>query len=842
MLERLYYEAAIIPSNSHVLRLFKKGMFWRSNLLNVIAYLMGPAYIHDFSTFSALDPYYHLIVWAIICKKFTLVKDCWERRKVDCIANGLVAATLAKKICIDPELSPELKSVYKDQVSVFKARSLGVFQECVNRDSTQTEQVLLGRYPTAGWLTLWELAFGLEKDENEGTNEKKFIEGVALTSDAFTSQDLYVKIVKQEWFGLVSKENGLMKILLFLPLCFMTMFYVDSDLPPGATQKTWFQRYLAPLTMAIDTSCLKEVVSPTISWSPTSKKITLRTPTVGATIIFTTDGRDPAEFGKRYVPSKRGHIVNEQDAQNALELPSNIELPGEDLFIIKCYAKKKGLNDSTLTEKEVNCDYKDMVNNTVPAFSIGPPPSKAHWQRYGGFGTAAFRMYSFYSAPYVTFWFHLTLNMIYILLFSYSAIVPTYVLEVDTFRGVSDMELGKSLEIIVPLVVFGWTAILATDEARQAYGLGLSDWWSSFWNKIDFVLYLNTLIVGMLRLNWDGVPFFNRSTGNPRRQWGGSDRLMLARCMLALGALGLWMRLLRMYSYSESLGPKLVMIGKMIADVAVFLSLLIVALVGYGVAMHAIMDPWRGVDRQSFMTIIFKPFFQMIGETFLEEIGSHSDCLGEDFTQCNDSHSKLVVFLCLVYLIFSNIMLVNLLIAMMAATYERVDKVAKNLWSVQYVDLLEEFSELLPIPPPFSFFYNTMMLLIAGLGKFVNMFKKKNNKVFPGEEVQKKGDQKGQIDARPGAKPRGLAYVEQLRGKRELAFTEDCFDNFIRRQAERDQLQVAKKDILNVVSTRFTQMDQLVKNIEFNVGELLKDAKKAESSAIKGSSNSSSNA
>jgi len=825
MLERLYYDAATdLTTSKHVLRLFEDGMFWRSNVLNVIADLMGPAYIHDFSTFSALDPYFHLLVWAIICQRFELVEDFWKKRMMDCIANGLVAATLAMNICNEKyELSPEIRSVYVDQSLVFKARTLGVFKACVNRDSTQTEAVLLGRYPTAGWLTLWELAFGLEKDADDD-DDKEEVNGVEITSDAFTSQDLFVEIVTREWFGLVSPDNGLMKILLCLPFFFVTLFHVSDELPPGSQQKSWVQTYLAPLTIGIDMAALRQVISPTISWSPVSKKITLRTPTIGATIMFTTDGRDPIEFGKRYVPSKRGQYPKEgADMNDTLDLPSNIELPVEDMFTIKCFAKRKGLASSTMTEKTVNCDYKDMVANHIPSFSIGPPPSKVHWQRYGGLGTAMFRVHSFYTAPYVTFWFHLMLNMVYILLFSYSAICPTFTLESHSFKGLSEMDGARVLEKVVPLIVFAWTAILATDEARQAYGLGLAEWWDSFWNKIDFFLYLNVLIVVCLRLNWDDVAFANRSTGNPRRQFVGSDRLMLARCMLALGALALWMRLLRMYSYSQNLGPKLVMIGKMIQDVGIFLSLLVVALLGYGVAMHAIMDPWRGVDRQSFMTIIFKPMFQMIGDTFLGEIGSHSDCLGEDFTQCNDSHTPLVIILLMFYLIFSNIMLVNLLIAMMASTYERVDKVAKNLWSVQYVDLLEEFSELLPIPPPFSFFYNCLMVVFNIISKIVGMFKKKNNKVFPGEDTSLL--KSGEKDDRPGSKVRGLAYVETLRQKDELVFMEKCCLTYLRKEEDKRKLDVAKKEITACVNSRFRDLDQLVKNIEFNVGELLKSTK-----------------
>merc|ERR1711998_640500 len=114
------------------------------------------------------------------------------------------------------------------------------------------------------------------------------------------------------------------------------------------------------------------------------------------------------------------------------------------------------------------------------------------------------------------------------------------------------------------------------------------------------------------------------------------------------------------------------MINKMMSDVMIFMCLLMVVLVGYGVAMHAIVEPWRGFDEESINTIFFKPMFHMIGETFLVEIQEHTDCLGEDFTQCNDTTNYLIVSFIIIYMIVTNIMLVNLLIAMMAATYTTV--------------------------------------------------------------------------------------------------------------------------------------------------------------------------
>jgi hypothetical protein len=102
----------------------------------------------------------------------------------------------------------------------------------------------------------------------------------------------------------------------------------------------------------------------------------------------------------------------EGEANSTLDQPSNICLPDGGMFTIRAYSSKPGFTMSSLTEKTVNCSFTDIVLGHIPLFSIGPAPSKAHWSQYGNLGTAMYRMHSFYTAPYVTFWFHLTLNMV----------------------------------------------------------------------------------------------------------------------------------------------------------------------------------------------------------------------------------------------------------------------------------------------------------------------------------------------------------------------------------------------------------------------------------------------
>lgn len=426
------------------------------------------------------------------------------------------------------------------------------------------------------------------------------------------------------------------------------------------------------LTLRISTDPMGVAAAPTIRWNSKTRQLTLTTSTKGGIIYYTTDGSPPMVGGKKYVPKLKGVYVDiEGENEDILQLepPTDIKLPKSGKLKIRAFTKLRGLTSSVETVKEVNCGMVDMITGEVPSFQIGPRRTKGDWYRMGALGTILYRIHAFYSAPFTAFISDLIFTLTYVILYSYSCIVETV--------PMSDLLALNSVQTIIPFVVFIWTAMLLTDEIRQAFLAGLSEWWSSGSNKLDAFLYANSIVVVLLRLNYRGgyewfMPGLTPVQWDNRKADRQGDRLHVARVLYAIGALLLWLRLGQLYALSQQIGPKLVMINKMMSDVMIFMCLLMVVLVGYGVAMHAIVEPWRGFDEESINTIFFKPMFHMIGETFLVEMQEHTDCLGEDFTQCNDSTNYIIVTFIIIYMIVTNIMLVNLLIAMMASTYNIV--------------------------------------------------------------------------------------------------------------------------------------------------------------------------
>ncbi|PIK55607.1 putative transient receptor potential cation channel subfamily M member 2 isoform X7 [Apostichopus japonicus] len=142
-----------------------------------------------------------------------------------------------------------------------------------------------------------------------------------------------------------------------------------------------------------------------------------------------------------------------------------------------------------------------------------------------------------------------------------------------------------------------------------------------------------------------------------------------ARIVLALDLMVFYMRLLQSFSVSKNLGPKLIMIARMMVDLLFFVCILAVFLIGYGVASQAILFPNETDPRKLFTGIFYHAYFQMYGELFLENIegdGCSDNTTLIDLglaTQCPE-HSWMGILLLCIYMMLSNVLLLNLLIAM----------------------------------------------------------------------------------------------------------------------------------------------------------------------------------
>ncbi|ELK03576.1 Transient receptor potential cation channel subfamily M member 2 [Pteropus alecto] len=185
-------------------------------------------------------------------------------------------------------------------------------------------------------------------------------------------------------------------------------------------------------------------------------------------------------------------------------------------------------------------------------------------------------------------------------------------------------------------------------------------YFSDFWNKLDIAAILLFIAGLVCRL----MP----------------AALYPGRIVLSLDFIMFCLRLMHIFTISKTLGPKIIIVKRMMKDVFFFLFLLAVWVVSFGVAKQAILIhnesrvDWifRGVVYHSYLTIFGQIPTYIDGVNFsLDQCSPNGTdpykpkCPKSDATRHRPVFPEwlTVILLCL-YLLFTNILLLNLLIAM----------------------------------------------------------------------------------------------------------------------------------------------------------------------------------
>nr|XP_039250494.1 transient receptor potential cation channel subfamily M member-like 2 isoform X2 [Styela clava] len=284
--------------------------------------------------------------------------------------------------------------------------------------------------------------------------------------------------------------------------------------------------------------------------------------------------------------------------------------------------------------------------------------------------------------PVRTFRLNIGFYLIYLILFS-AVILSSFDVTPSTPEIVLDV----------------WATIMMFDEIREVIGIGAGNftgkdqhYFKDQWNYADILSFLLFYIAFITR--WFGC----------------SDCLYVALTLYCISFMIQCVRIIHIFAVNSTLGPKIIMVKKMIKDLLTFLFILAVFLLAYGVASQALLYPNETDFAQIIVGIIYKPYWQIYGELFLDEI-NYNPNLGS--LTCNDTdndlprcpHESVVVpILSAVYLFFANILLLNLLIAMFSYTFDKVQSQGKEVWMFQRYSLIVDYCNRPPLPPPLVIF------------------------------------------------------------------------------------------------------------------------------------------
>ncbi|GAA6230191.1 transient receptor potential cation channel subfamily M member 2 isoform X2 [Lates japonicus] len=307
------------------------------------------------------------------------------------------------------------------------------------------------------------------------------------------------------------------------------------------------------------------------------------------------------------------------------------------------------------------------------------------------------RLVCLYSSPQVKFYWNIVSYFAFLFLFA-------VVLMIDFQDTPSAGEV----------LLYIWLLSLVCEEVRQLFhdpdGFGFRKkakmYIHDLWNILD-VLSIILFIIGLaFRLT--------------------SQLFYAGKIILCIDFVVFCLRLMAIFTISRTLGPKIIIVRRMMMDMFFFMFLLSIWVVAYGVAKQGILIhndnrlDWivRGAVYEPYL-IIFGDFPSNIDNTAFDIDSctmNGTDPLKPKCPVLNENQTPafpewLTIIMLCVYLLFANILLLNLLIAIFNFTFQEVQDNTDRIWKFQRYELIKEYHSRPAAPPPFIIFSHLYLFI-----------------------------------------------------------------------------------------------------------------------------------
>ncbi|KAG8546004.1 hypothetical protein GDO81_019918 [Engystomops pustulosus] len=340
-----------------------------------------------------------------------------------------------------------------------------------------------------------------------------------------------------------------------------------------------------------------------------------------------------------------------------------------------------------ITNERRSIRNRPEQRNTRKLRHRGPEPYSCLW-----------KFMAFYNAPIVKFYYNVVSYIGFLWIFA-------YVLMMDFQTYPSWREY----------LLYAWVFTILCEELRQLFydpdqrGFVLKSvqYITEFWNQVDTVALLLFIVGLVCRLV-------------------STNTVYLGRVFLSLDYMIFCIRFMHIFIVSKVLGPKIIILRRMVMDIFFFLFLLAIWIVSYGVAKQAILVTNEERLYWIFRNVVYGPYLTLFGQ-----IPSDVDSLNFDPTKCSQNGTDptmpkcvynnengtalfpewLTIILMCLYLLLANILLLNLLIAMFSYTFAEIESHADQVWKFQRLGLIKEYNERPAAPPPFIFFTHVYILM-----------------------------------------------------------------------------------------------------------------------------------
>ncbi|GLD60460.1 transient receptor potential cation channel subfamily M member 5 [Lates japonicus] len=204
-----------------------------------------------------------------------------------------------------------------------------------------------------------------------------------------------------------------------------------------------------------------------------------------------------------------------------------------------------------------------------------------------------------------------------------------------------------------------------------------------------------------------------------------NDTYEAGRTVLAIDFMVFTLRLIHIFAIHKQLGPKIIIVERMMKDVFFFLFFLSVWLIAYGVATQALLHPNDPRIDWVFRRALYRPYLHIFGQIPLEEIDAarfpEINCTNDSEEiimglrpPCPNVYANwLVILLLVIFLLVTNVLLLNLLIAMFSYTFQVVQGNTDIFWKFQRYNLIVEYHSRPALAPPFIIISHLLQILLS---------------------------------------------------------------------------------------------------------------------------------
>ncbi|KHJ49513.1 hypothetical protein D918_00640 [Trichuris suis] len=320
--------------------------------------------------------------------------------------------------------------------------------------------------------------------------------------------------------------------------------------------------------------------------------------------------------------------------------------------------------------------------------------------RVGNLVRAPFMKFLYYSTSFGCFLFLLTFATFEDYRHSSSSAI-------DNLRAA---ERGPALSFVEMLIVI-WVIGMAWSEVKQIWEEGFIKYVNQWWNWLDFImlsLYLSTFA---LRL----VAYFMVTTGRyepallVRTYWKAEEPVLISECLFAVANVFSFARIIYLFQMNPSLGPLQISLGCMLVDIAKFFFIFTLILSSFAIGLVQLYW-YYSTERHVCSKLGYcdesTSAFTSISDSYTTLLWSLFGITNTKTTDVEEHHEITQWTgraLYIAYHVTSIIVLLNMLIAMMSHSFQRINDHADLEWKFHRTKLwMGFFDEGSTLTAPFN--------------------------------------------------------------------------------------------------------------------------------------------